>query len=152
MAPREAPLRLLADIGGTNARFALQVGDGGPTRTRVLACAEYPDLHRAMRAYLEAAGGLAPTAAALAVAAPVSGDRVEMTNSPWSFSVGALRQLFALARVDVVNAFTARARGRMNAEAVEAVIELVATDPLCGDLIQGTGGIRKVRVAIETRG
>lgn len=40
----------------------------------------------------------------------------------------------------------------MSAEAVEAVIDLVAAEPLCGDIIQGTGGVRKLRFAVKGKG
>lgn len=49
-------------------------------------------------------------------------------------------------------AFAARAKGRMSAVEIERAIVTIARDPSCGDLIQGTGGIRKVRFAIEGRG
>ena len=57
-------------------------------------------------------------------------------------------------RVPVVEtkAFTGRAKGRMSAAEVDRAIEVIARDPLCGDLIQGTGGIRKVRFAVKGRG
>ena len=57
-------------------------------------------------------------------------------------------------RVTVVEtkAFTGRAKGRMSAAEVDRAIEVIARDPLCGDLIQGTGGIRKVRFAVEGKG
>ena len=57
-------------------------------------------------------------------------------------------------RVPVVEtkAFTGRAKGHMSAAEVDRAIEVIARDPLCGDLIQGTGGIRKVRFAIKGRG
>ena len=57
-------------------------------------------------------------------------------------------------RVTVVEtkAFTGRAKGRMSAAEVDRAIEVIARDPLCGDLIQGTGGIRKVRFAVKGRG
>ncbi len=57
-------------------------------------------------------------------------------------------------RVTVVEtkAFTGRAKGRMSAAEVDRAIEVIARDPLCGDLIQGTGDIRKVRLAIKGRG
>lgn len=42
-------------------------------------------------------------------------------------------------------AFAARAKGRMSAAEIERAIETIARDPLCGDLIQGTGGIRHGR-------
>ncbi len=57
-------------------------------------------------------------------------------------------------RVTVVEtkAFTGRAKGRMSAAEVDRAIEVIARDPLCGDLIQGAGGIRKVRFAVKGRG
>ncbi len=48
--------------------------------------------------------------------------------------------------------FTARAKGRMTRGEVDAVTGLIAVNPLRGDLIQGTGGVRKLRFAIEGRG
>ncbi len=57
-------------------------------------------------------------------------------------------------RVTVVEtrAFFGRAKGRMSAAEVDRAIEVIARDPLCGNLIQGTGGIRKVRFAVKGRG
>ena len=48
--------------------------------------------------------------------------------------------------------FKARAKGRMTAAEIVAVVNLLAADPLCGDLIQGTGGVRKVRIAAKGKG
>ena len=58
------------------------------------------------------------------------------------------------ARITVVEtkAFAARTKSRMSTAEIERAIETIACDPLCGELIQGTGGIRKVRFAIEGRG
>ncbi len=56
------------------------------------------------------------------------------------------------ATVVETRAFTGRAKGRMSAAEVDRAIEVIARDPLCGDLIQGTGGIRKVRFAVKGRG
>ena len=49
-------------------------------------------------------------------------------------------------------AYLAQAKGMLNAEDRQAVIDLIAADPKCGDLIQGTGGVRKVRIALMGRG
>jgi glucokinase len=107
-AAGDAP-RLIADIGATNARFALARGRA-VERTRVLACDDYPSLADAIAAYyaLERPEVL-PRAAALAVASPVTGDAVTLTNHPWSFTVSDLQRHFALARLSVVNDFTANA-------------------------------------------
>jgi hypothetical protein len=49
-------------------------------------------------------------------------------------------------------AFEARAKGRMKVEEIEALIDTLAINPECGDLIQGTGGLRKVRFAVGDKG
>ncbi|MEZ4270164.1 MAG: type II toxin-antitoxin system RelE/ParE family toxin [Myxococcota bacterium] len=49
-------------------------------------------------------------------------------------------------------AFQSRASGRLSQSEVEAVISTLAKDPTQGPVITGTGGVRKVRVAIGGRG
>ena len=108
-------LRLLADIGGTNARFALQpAGAEGFADIEVLACGDYPAIGDAVRAYLHraAARGLAAGAvrqAAIAIANPVEGDEVGMTNHCWRFSIAALKAELGLDTLLVVNDFAALA-------------------------------------------
>ena len=50
-----------------------------------------------------------PRQAAIAIASAITGDRVAMTNHPWSFSISALRQHFGFERLEVINDFTAQA-------------------------------------------
>ncbi|MGE0100055.1 MAG: glucokinase [Hydrogenophaga sp.] len=102
--------RLLADVGGTHARFAWQAGAGAPIeRVRVLPVAEHPSLQHALRAYLDGLGTLRPQVAAIAMANPVTGDAVRMTNHDWSFSQAALKAEFGLRTLRVINDFTALA-------------------------------------------
>ncbi len=106
------PTRLLADIGGTNVRFAVQQGGGPPTRVRNLRVADFTSLERAIATYLDrVAIPSQPVLGAFAVAAPIEGDRVRLTNGPWRFSISALRRRFALTRLDIINDFTAIALG-----------------------------------------
>ena len=104
-----AELRRRADVGGTNARFALQSSPhGGFDDIEVLAASGYPTLGDAMRAYLANARGrgLAVDAvrhAAIAIANPVEGDEIKMTNHHWSFSIEALRVELGLATLLMVN-------------------------------------------------
>lgn len=105
--------RLLADIGGTNARFALQ-RDGRFDCIEVLSCARHDTLADAMGSYLRGAAGRgfavdAIAHAAIAIANPVEGDRVSMTNHHWSFSIDELRGERALSTLLVVNDFAALA-------------------------------------------
>ncbi|MEV6033453.1 glucokinase [Nonomuraea sp. NPDC052116] len=80
---------LVADIGGTNARFGLVTSSGArPADVAVLAGSDYPTLPEAVAAYLaEHAGGVRPGAACLALAGPIDGDRYRLTNSAWAGSV-----------------------------------------------------------------
>ncbi len=49
-------------------------------------------------------------------------------------------------------AYRRRADALLTAEQQDAVVDLIAYDPTCGDLIPGTGGLRKVRVGQGERG
>ncbi len=99
---------LIADIGGTHVRFALVVPGAAPAETLVMRCSDYAGPAEAATAYLRAvAPGAVPRRAAFAVASPVAGDRVDLTNSPWSFSISATGEALGLQRFAVVNDFTA---------------------------------------------
>jgi glucokinase, proteobacterial type len=107
--PLNSPV-LLADIGGTNARFALLAeGEVRPGALRVFRCADFPDIVSAVRAYLEGVPGSRPVEAVVAIANPVTGDVVRMTNHAWSFSIEESRRALGLARLRVVNDFEALA-------------------------------------------
>lgn len=102
--------RLLADVGGTNARFAWQVHAHAPlTHVRVLPGADYPTLQAAMRAYIDTVEQGEPAEAAIAIANPITGDAVRMTNHHWAFSQAAVRAEFGLRRLRLLNDFTALA-------------------------------------------
>lgn len=104
------PFRLLADIGGTNVRFALLPrGSERPQRERSLLCADYPGFEQAARAYLADAGNPRVGEAAIDVATAVTGDLVKLTNSPWAFSIEQTRRQLGLTRLLVLNDFTALA-------------------------------------------
>lgn len=107
----QAPFpRLLADIGGTHARFGWQAApEGAVTAVQVLRSADHAGLLDAIRAYLSAQGLPRPRAAGLAVAAPITGDRVRMTNHHWQFSQRELQAALGLQTLRVINDFTALA-------------------------------------------
>ncbi len=104
------PARLLGDIGGTNARFAWQAGDGAPLQDILaLATADHPSVGAAISHFLAATGRNAPPWCAIGIANPITGDRVQMTNSHWSFSISALQAELGFERLRVINDFTALA-------------------------------------------
>ncbi len=104
-------LGLIADIGGTNARFALVDADGAWHGEKVVRCAAFPGPAEAARAYLaEVCPEARPRAGAFAIAGPVTGDRVALTNHlAWSFSTEETRVALELDRLSVVNDFIANA-------------------------------------------
>lgn len=104
--------RLYADIGGTNARFALSRAPHELRHLRTIACSSYPELGDAAQDYLRSAaeaGEKLPAYAAIAIATHVEGDSITMTNHHWSFSVNALRQKLGLQSLQIYNDFTALA-------------------------------------------
>jgi glucokinase len=110
MTQPNSTTRLLADVGGTNARFAWQDHAHAPLiHVRVLPGADYPTLQAAMRAYIDGVGQGEPTEAAIAIANPITGDAVRMTNHHWAFSQAAVRAEFGLRRLRLLNDFTALA-------------------------------------------
>lgn len=101
---------LIADIGATNTRLALVEPGGLIARARVVATDDYVSLTDAIDGYLATeAPPVKPTLAVLAVAAPVAGDTVTLTNHPWTFSTDALRKHFGFAQLKVINDFVANA-------------------------------------------
>ena len=102
-------LNLVADIGGSNARFALMDPGGRPTRVVTLAVRDHATLSDAVAAYLQQQAMECPREAAIAIANPVCGDQVRMTNHHWSFSVEQTRQQLGLDRLLLLNDFTALA-------------------------------------------
>src|SRR5262249_28247057 len=106
MADPATPIVLLADIGGTNSRFALAGSDGRPTRMLIIENDSVPNLEGAIARYLDGAG-VRPSAAVLAVAAPLESDEVALTNRAWRFRPGELARRFGFAKLRLVNDFEA---------------------------------------------
>jgi len=102
--------KLVGDIGGTNARFALVDDLNQPHNAKTYAAEQYASLADAMRCYLDDISLAAPESAAIAVATRVQDDTVEFTNNErWSFSTNALSAELNIPDLRVVNDFTALA-------------------------------------------
>lgn len=85
---------LVADIGGTNARFAwVDLADGGlKCRDAIdLLCRDYPGPVEAIDAYLKRAGvKKRPGYVVMAVAGPVTDRAIQLTNNSWKVSEAEL--------------------------------------------------------------
>jgi glucokinase len=109
-AAAEAATWLVGDIGATHARFGLVSPAGQVLHSRTLADEDYPTIEAALTAYLAERGTLPmPRQGAIAIASPITGDHVAMTNHPWIFSILGLRDRFRFDRLEVINDFTALA-------------------------------------------
>jgi glucokinase len=103
-------MAIVADIGGTNARFAVaNLASLELSQQRNFFCAEHASLAGAAAAFIAGLGAAAPRHAALAVAAPVSSETVSLTNSPWSFETTAFRREAHLESLLILNDFEALA-------------------------------------------
>lgn len=101
---------LAADIGGTNARFAIATpGSDGIALSHVvtLKVAEHASLETAWEAYAARLGRPLPTRLALAVATPVEGEVLKFTNSPWIIRPATLAERGGFSAVTLVNDFAA---------------------------------------------
>ena len=102
-------VNIVADIGGTNARFAY-VSPGGDRLQGIeyLACADFPDFGDALRAYRDTFGLRRINKICLAVAGPIVSERVHLTNNQWQLSRPELERTLAVPVV-LINDFTAQA-------------------------------------------
>jgi glucokinase len=112
------------DVGGTHARFALASVENGTIALDepvTLETADHPGLESAWRAFERIAGTTLPRAAAVAIAGPVTGDVVPMTNSPWVLHISQFRGDLDLGDVTVLNDFGAVAHAVARAPASQLV-------------------------------
>ena len=121
--------RLIADIGGTNARFALETAPQQFAHIEVLPCADYDTVADAAKEYLRRAGSPAVRHAAIAIANPIVGDWVQMTNHHWAFSIETTRQALRLDTLLLLNDFTAQALAITRA-APEDLVQIGGTEPV----------------------
>jgi glucokinase len=102
---------IIADVGATNARFGFIHDDGQISRSKaqIYLCDDHASFESAYAAYVAYLGDLATNvqSLALAIAGPITGDLVRMTNHPWAFSQKTLKTDLGLNNLVVVNDFTA---------------------------------------------
>jgi glucokinase len=99
------------DIGGTHARFALAtIHDGRVTALGddvTLKATEHASLQTAWQTYAAGLGRPLPRAAGIAIACPVNGDVLKLTNNPWIIRPALIRDELGLDSFKMVNDFAA---------------------------------------------
>lgn len=101
---------LVGDVGGTNARFAVVDSpsrDAGPPQ--IVQTADFPTIDAAIRAAVIEGTGARPRSAVIAIAGPVDGDAIPLTNCPWVVRPRAMFDSLGLSDVVVLNDFEAQA-------------------------------------------
>jgi glucokinase len=125
---------LVADIGGTHARFAIAVRRGGAVSIlckQSFETRDYKNVDDAAETFLASAKPDPVDAAIFAVAAPVTSDEIIFTNSPWRFSRPKLAARLGCKSLEVVNDFAASARGAVEASG-EGVVAIKRGDSADG--------------------
>lgn len=101
---------LVGDIGGTNARFAVLEHADAPTGVpQIVHTADFATIDEAIRAAVLERLGIQPRSALLAVAGPVNGDEIPLTNCPWVVRPKAMSGAVGIGDVMVLNDFEAQA-------------------------------------------
>lgn len=102
---------IVADIGGTNARFAIAKVENGKVLSidneNILKTADYATLQLAWDAFGQKLGRPLPKAASMAIACPIRGDILKFSNSPWIIRPALLADQLHLDKLILINDFEA---------------------------------------------
>ncbi len=102
-----ASYALVGDVGGTNARLALCAMDSGEiSQAKTYSGLDYPSLEEVIRVYL-AEHNTSVDDACIAIACPIKGDWVAMTNHTWEFSITEMKANLGFKHLEIINDFTA---------------------------------------------
>ncbi|CAN0654629.1 Glucokinase [Nitratireductor aquimarinus] len=101
---------LIGDIGGTNARFAILVDSNAEPKTfPVVQTADYETIDEAIQSAILDRTSILPQSAVLAVAGPVDGDEIDLTNCDWVVRPRQMMEKMGLGDIIVINDFEAQA-------------------------------------------
>lgn len=145
-------LGLIADIGGTNARFALtpirtiaagaalKLTEADLIAPTALNGAEYATIADAIEAYLSgpAADYPRPEHSVMAIACPTDQDQITMTNHTWSFRVSELKAQLGFTTLTFINDYNALANAIPQLDA-DGLIKVGPGEAVTGKPIAVTG-------------
>lgn len=133
---------LVADIGGTNARFALAtIGDADVSvgEMHAFRAEDYESIRDAADAFLEAVQAK-PKLACFAVAGPITDAVVEFTNSPWVLDIEKTKRQMKFDRLLAINDFEALATSVRQLKAADFLnVKPGDGDPQAPVLVIGPG-------------
>jgi glucokinase len=133
---------IVADIGGTNARFALARYE---KKTITISDAQrfhaedFGSIRDAAAAYMESVS-IRPVTGCFAVAGPVTDEQVEFTNSPWVLNIAEVKSALSMKQFLVVNDFEALASGVQSLKESDLLtVKPGVADPNAPVLVLGPG-------------
>jgi glucokinase len=101
---------LVGDIGGTNARFALiESAQSEPVSFANVQTSDFANIDIAILEAILPQTKARPKTAILAIAGPISGDEIELTNCPWVVRPWVMMDMLGLKEIVVINDFEAQA-------------------------------------------
>ncbi|TPI13707.1 glucokinase [Mesorhizobium sp. B4-1-3] len=101
---------LIGDIGGTNARFSIVLdANSEATEPQIVQTANFKTIDEAIQAAVLDRSSIQPNSAVLAIAGPVDGDEIPLTNCPWVVKPRQMLANLGLGEVVVLNDFEAQA-------------------------------------------
>jgi len=133
---------LVGDVGGTNARFAViaEASASDPEDMTIVRTQDFATIDDAIRSAVLDRGSVRPRSAVLAVAGPVDGDEIPLTNCPWVVKPRGMFASVGLSDVVVINDFEAQALAviALGPEHLEK-IGGGEPEPLAGRIVLGPG-------------
>jgi glucokinase len=95
---------LLCDLGGTGCRMVLAEGESlWRDSHRALQNADFPSFEAALDSYLRDQSAGIPDTAIIALAAPITGDEVTLSNHHWRLSKASIAKRSGIRRVHFMN-------------------------------------------------
>ncbi|PTW62515.1 glucokinase [Breoghania corrubedonensis] len=122
---------LVADVGGTNARFAM-VSDAHANLSKVVTAHthDHPEgMAKVIADRVLAQTSLIPRTAVIAMAGPIQGERTKLTNAPWTVDPNELIRELGLDTVVLLNDFEAQALSLLTLEGGD-LTQISRGDPL----------------------
>ncbi len=104
----EHPVQIVADVGGTNARFAyVEANSEELLGLSIFPCAEFPHLIDVISAYIEQSSFGRVDGLCLAIAGQIERDWVDLPNNHWAFSQRELQAALGYP-ISIINDFSAQ--------------------------------------------
>lgn len=98
---------LVGDVGGTNARLAVcDLENGDISSVKIYSALDNSSLEDVVRMYLAEHKDADIKHACIAIACPITGDHVVMTNNPWEFYISEMKANLGLEVLSIINDFT----------------------------------------------